>query len=151
MPSSKKKKLTRKPKQDQNPATLSKTPKSISTSVSNEHFRWDVRNADFDGEYGWKKVEIKTLFREIIPKLRQFESMKWGEIEGEDSHFVDVDKCSTEAQKRLKRIKLDDLEQLFSLRIGGKKRIFGWREKSVFHVLWWDPDHKVYPSKMKYT
>ena len=77
--------------------------------------------------------------------------MTWGEVEGRGSHFVDVDNCSREAQKRLEEIKLDDLEQLFSLRIGGRKRIFGWRREAVLYVLWWDPDHKVCPSEMKHT
>lgn len=77
--------------------------------------------------------------------------MTWGEVEGRESHFIDVDNCSTKAQKRLKEIDLDDVEQLFSLRIGGKKRIFDWRRGSVFYVLWWDPDHKIFLSRMKHT
>ena len=151
MPSSKGKGRTRKPREDQKPATLSKTPQSTPQSVTNERFVWDTKNADFGGEYGWNKVKIKTLFQEIIPKFKQYESMTWGEIEGSESHFVDIDGCSKEAQKRLKEIKLDDSEQLFSLRINNKKRILGRREGVVFCVLWWDPEHKVYPSRKKHT
>ena len=151
MPSSKKKNLTRKPKQDQNPAAPSKTPQSTPRSVNNERFRWNITNADFEGEYGLDKIEKDTLLKEVIPALHQYENMTWGEIEGKKSHFVDLDKCSGEAQKRLKEIGLDDLEQLFSLRIGSKKRILGRRQGAVFYVLWWDPKHQVCPSKKKYT
>lgn len=150
MPGSKKK-SSRKPRQKQNPSAVSKTPKSTPASINSENFRWNTKTADLGGEYGWDRVELKTLFSEIIPKLQQYETMTWGEVEGKKSHFIDVDNCSKEAQKRLKEIDLDDLEQLFSLRIGGRERVFGWRRGSVFYVLWWDPDHKIFPSKMKHT
>lgn len=150
MPSSKKK-SPRKPRQKQNPAAVSKDPRSYPASLNKRNFRWNTEEVDLDGEYGWSKVELKALFNEIIPKLQQYESMTWGEVEGAESHFVDVDNCSRKAQKRLGEIDLDDLEQLFSLRIGGKKRIFGWRRESVFYVLWWDPVHRVFPSPKKHT
>ena len=119
MPSSKKK-SSRKPRQKQNPAAVSRTPRSIPESVNSKNFRWNTEDVDLDGEYGWGRVELKALFKEVIPRLQQYETMTWGEVEGRESHFVDVDNCSREAQKRLEEIKLDDLEQLFSLRIGGR-------------------------------
>ncbi|MCY3986066.1 MAG: hypothetical protein OXF23_03365 [Candidatus Dadabacteria bacterium] len=150
MPSSKKK-SSRKPRQKQNPVAVSKNPRSTPSSVNSKNFRWNTENADLEGEYGWSKIELKALLNEVIPRLQKYETMTWGEIEGKESHFIDVDNCSKEAQKRLKEIKLDDVEQLFSLRIGSRKRIFGWRKEAIFYVLWWDPDHKIYLSKIKHT
>ena len=150
MPGSKKK-SSRNPRQNKNPAAVSKNPRSAPSSVNSENFRWNTKNADLCGEYGWDRVKLRILFNKIIPKLQQYETMTWGEIEGEGSHFINVDNCSQEARRRLREIELDDLEQLFSLRIGGRERIFGRRGGSVFYVLWWDPDHKISPSKMKHT
>jgi len=151
VPSSKGKKLVRKPKKGRNPATRSKTASSTPSSVKNKRFRWNTESADLGGEYGWDKVEKDTLLKEVIPKLHDYENMTWGEIEGTESHFVDLDKCSREARKRLKEIELDDIEQLFSLRMNGKKRILGRRQGSILYLLWWDPEHQVCPSRRRNT
>lgn len=41
-------------------------------------------------------------------------------------------------------MKLDDVEEVVSLRLTGAQRLWGYRILAVFHVLWWDPEHKVY-------
>lgn len=69
MPSSKK--SSRKPRQKQNPAAVSKNPKSTPANVNSENFRWNTENANLGGEYGWGRVELKTLFNEIISRLQQ--------------------------------------------------------------------------------
>jgi hypothetical protein len=30
--------------------------------------------------------------------------------------------------------------------MGARERLWGFRRGSVFHVVWWDPDHKVCPT-----
>ena len=93
---------------------------------------------------------------EILPKLRMFESMTWQEIlsasgakkkgRGNHHHSVAVEKLSKDAQKRLKEIKLDDVESLFSLRLTGRKRLYGIRDGRVFKFIWYDREHEVYLS-----
>jgi hypothetical protein len=53
--------------------------------------------------------------------------------------------------ERLTEIRHDDLEELWSLRVSGKERIWAIRERSVFRVLWWDPEHHVYVVEKKHT
>jgi len=43
----------------------------------------------------------------------------------------------------------DAVEDLFSLRLTGKKRLWGIRDRHVFKVFWWDPEHGVCPSELK--
>lgn len=145
-----KKQRKKKSRQNQNLKIASKYP-NFSKAIINSSFQWRTSSADLDGEWGWSKVEIKLLFQEIIPKLQNYETMTWGQIEGKESHFIDVDKCSKEAQKRLEELELEDLEELFSLRIGSRKRIWGRLKSSIFQILWWDPEHQVYPVKKKRT
>ena len=144
-------KKRRKGKSEQNPKAASRHPSSPEVNTSGRRFRWRTANADLDGEWGWNKIEIKLLFLEIIPKLQNYESMTWSEIEGEGSHFIEAGKCSKEARKRLRYLKLDDSEHLFSLRISGRKRIWGRRQSSIFLILWWDPEHQVCPVEKKHT
>ena len=51
-------------------------------------FSWRVGSADMDGNWGWANIEITLLFSDIIPKLHNFETMKWGELKGPHHHFV---------------------------------------------------------------
>lgn len=87
----------------------------------------------------------------ILSKLAEFENMTWREIKqqthGEkgksSNHFVDISKLCKEAQKRLSQLQLT--ENIFSLRIKGKVRIYGVLESRVFEILWYDPNHEIYP------
>ena len=83
--------------------------------------------------------------------MYHFETMKWSEIVVSGSHTIDIGSLSKEAQDRLEDIGQDDLDELFSLRVTGRGRLIGIREMDYFRILWWDPDHKVCPSKKKHT
>ena len=114
---------------------------------------WQFQSMDFEGVWGWhqnRKISTNTLL-EIRTKLAQFESMTWLEIEGSKSHFIEVTSLDKKAQKRLEEIKQDDIEQLFSLRLSGKQRIWGIRLGPIFKILWWDPEHEICKSNKKNT
>lgn len=67
------------------------------------------------------------------------------------NHHVSTSDLSEKAWRRLKDLKLEDVEQLFSLRISGKERVWGVLTQGVLEVLWWDPKHEVCPSHKKHT
>lgn len=78
--------------------------------------------------------------------------MTWSEVEGATgSHFVSVASFAKPARERLPQIELDDVDELFSLRHGGRQRIWGVREMAILKVVWWDPEHAVCPSAKKHT
>ena len=85
---------------------------------------------------------------EVLQRLGQYESMNWTEIiTRTKSHPVSCDRLVAKARKRLQQIGQDDIDQLFSLRMGGNKpRIWGLRRGGCLRILWWDPEHKVCPS-----
>jgi hypothetical protein len=89
---------------------------------------------------------------EVLAKLRGFESMTWREIDGPTgSHGVDPHHLSRQAQQRLTEIRQDDAAELFSLRITGRRRVWGILDEHVLRILWWDPEHQVCPSPKKHT
>lgn len=107
---------------------------------------------DMDGPFGWNALKGQGIFwQEIFPKLRDFESMTWHEVEGDRHHAISIDRLSKEARVRLEELNLDDIDEIFSLALTGRSRMLGIRDRNVFRVLWWDPDHKVCPSKKKHT
>lgn len=112
---------------------------------------WQLSIIDFDGNWGWNNIDYFLLTTEIIPKLQNFETMQWSQILGSKHHEVNIEGFSKEALKRLEELRMDDQETMVSLRLSGEKRLWGVRKGSVLKIIWWDPHHKVYPSKLKHT
>ncbi len=122
-------------------------------------FDWSLDEfADFGGKWDFTKKVFRDYWcTKIVCKFKNFETMTWAEIanatkgqgRGTKHHHVAVSDLSKAANKRLKKIKRNDLDQLYSLRLGGKIRIYGVLEGTVLKVLWYDPQHEVCPSKPK--
>ncbi|OKH29650.1 hypothetical protein NIES2101_43170 [Calothrix sp. HK-06] len=114
---------------------------------------WRVSKIEMVDPYGWHNLDARTLLY-IKDKLANFESMTWSEIlvEGKKfNHSVNVQDLCTEAQTRLRETKQDDLDQLVSLRLTGKQRVWGILDQGVMTLLWWDPEHDVCPSQLRNT
>ena len=73
-----------------------------------------------------------------------------GKSRGTNSHYVPIEKLRKEARERADNIQLNESE-LFSWRYGGSTgRLWGIIEPDgVFHVIWFDPNHQVYPVNKK--
>lgn len=100
------------------------------------------------------KCIYKSYFiKEIYPKLKEFESLTWREIETQTfgrknktkHHSIEVSRLDDVARKRLKKLQLDDIDEVYSLRLEGKLRLFGLRKDNYFNLLWVDMDHQVCP------
>lgn len=121
-------------------------------AVDTECLVWHVRTLDPEGPYGWRQVSMKALWDEVWKKVRDFETMTWSEVKQTSQHHsIEVDRLSKEARKRLEEIGQSDVDELFSLRLTGKQRLWGIRDRHIFKVLWFDPGHKVCPSMKKHT
>jgi hypothetical protein len=101
-----------------------------------------------------KHIDNYIFWNEIYPKLKEFERKNWFEIERETfgkrskskHHYVKVADLIPEAQKRLVQLNLDDYDELYSLRLSGKIRVWGIREFGYLKVLWFDLEHEICPS-----
>ncbi|WP_059026745.1 hypothetical protein [Gabonibacter massiliensis] len=96
----------------------------------------------------------KDYFLQILyPLLKDRENSTWQAIERathgrqgkSNSHHVSVGNLCPDAQKRLKEMKLDDIDEIYSLRLGGELRIYGIRKYNYLKILWVDPNHEIYP------
>lgn len=114
---------------------------------------WAFSCMDCEGDFGWNKATLDGL-KEIRNVLCNLETMTWNEIFLEakkQHHSCDVNGLSPIARKRLIEINRDDQDKLWSIRLSGKKRLWGILDRGVFYILWWDSTHQVYPSKLKNT
>lgn len=127
-------------------------------SIESRLFSLHLGYLDLDGPFGWKDIGIEKL-KEILYIIRSYESMTWSEIKKathgfsnkSKNHFIPICECSREAQKRYMECFDENIaeDEVFSLRLSNKERIFGIVTKGVFKALWWDPEHKVYKSKKR--
>jgi hypothetical protein len=128
----------------------------VNVDVYSQPFRWDTTDCDLHGPFGWGVTDPVMLLTDIIPKLQKLETQTWDEVERQSqnhSHFVDNSKLSSEARKRLETIKdfleergMNGADSLFSLRLEAKRRVWGVRQGAVLQILWYDPEHQVYPT-----
>ena len=55
------------------------------------------------------------------------------------------------ARTRLETAGLADQTKIWRLALGGKPRLYGFLVGNIFHVVWWDREHEVWPSRKKHT
>jgi hypothetical protein len=110
---------------------------------------WRFSKIDKSGPFKWPCSTETEL--QILQKLKQFDSMLWTDILGNDHHAIPLNRLSKTAQNRLATLTLDDVDEIYSFHFSGKQRIIGIRDLDVVRLLWWDPEHEVCPSKKKHT
>ena len=114
---------------------------------------WQIHILQTRGPFGWDVLDKEKLER-IRQRLANLETMTWREIlikSKKQHHTIRVAALPGENQKRLREIGQHDVDRLISLRVSGRERIFGILDKAVLRLLWWDPEHQVYPSPKKHT
>jgi hypothetical protein len=117
---------------------------------------WQFHKGDREhAEWGWDKLSHQQFFSVVHEQLAQFETMTWAEIfqavgdkdSGNKHHNVSVENCCKDAQKRLEELKADDLDEIFSLRLSNKYRLWGVKDGRVLRFIWDDQNHTVCPKK----
>ncbi|MFH8756601.1 hypothetical protein [Streptomyces atroolivaceus] len=122
-------------------------------ATSDDRVCWRFTHVDHDGRWGFDRMDSATL-REVLTKLRDCESMTLNELRRERDFFKEYDVpggLCKEAVARLTALGFDDALKIQRLRFTGTQRLYGFLTGNIFHVLWWDPFHEVYPSKLKHT
>ena len=81
--------------------------------------------------------------------------LTWAEIDAQRAgghrkhHDQPISSIAPDAQNDIERARLDEIfgDDIYRFRLSGQKRLWGFRERHVFHVVWWDPSHLVYPTE----
>lgn len=111
---------------------------------------WHIGTMDMKGPFSWKQLR-RDDWSFLMEKMASYESMTWQKFTGKRRHPIPTKDLSPEAQKRLKEIEMNDIESVFSMGLEGKPRVIGIRDRHVFKLLWWDPEHKVCLAPKKNT
>ena len=114
---------------------------------------WRISKLQKNDPYGWHLLTIQDV-HSIQEKLLSFESMTWSEIliKGKKfNHLVEVTKLCKSAQDSLVSMAIEDIDEILSLHLSGKERVWGILDRGVVELLWWDPNHEICPSLLKHT
>ncbi len=110
---------------------------------------WRLSLLELVDPFGWHRLSGQDL-KDIRSRLVSFESMTWSEIlirDKKHNHFVRRDQICADAERRLKDIKQDDVDEIVSLKVMARERVWGIMDGGVLKILWWDPQHRICPSK----
>lgn len=127
-----------------------KVPRGATPDYDGQFPLWAFRIVDLGGPWCWSALNGVAL-REVLQRLKELESMTWLAIAETGSHSIDVGALSRRARDRLIEIQQDDVDQVYSRRLTGRRRIFGIRDGGILRILWWDPEHEVCPAPKKHT
>lgn len=126
----------------------------ITDTPAGAHPSWrlSLLDMEYEGRWSWN-IDLATL-REITRFLSTMERLTWAEVRAQTTgrhrrhHPIPLDRLCPEAQRRLQDLELDEFDDLFRFRIGGRPRLWGvlHPDDNVFYAIWWDPDHQVYPT-----
>jgi hypothetical protein len=137
-----------------------KAAKAAPPAVSSQHetpffcFRHADRATANEWSFKPDAAEAPGLFTFLCDMGRR----KWSEIDADTTgtfkrhrkhHTQAISSVDTKAQKDIAQLRLDEVfgEDLFRFRLTGEKRLWGFRAQRTFHVVWWDPNHQVYPTE----
>ena len=129
-------------------------PELPDSGSSGDRLCWRFRHVDHDGPWGFDLMAGADL-RALMETLAKFETMTMGEAfpgNGYPGKDYDIEDIPTqEARDRLDAIGLADMTKISVFRLSGVQRLYGFRRENVFHVVWWDPLHQIWPSAKKHT
>ncbi len=93
---------------------------------------------------------------EIEPKLQSYGCLNWVEIGQQKDHKnrpahhdMPIKRLTKEAQEQLNNTDRDGFHTMYRFALDRHKRLWGFREIPRFSIVWYDPEHKVYPTKVR--
>lgn len=112
---------------------------------------------DMDGDEGWHKITADQL-RLVRGWMADIEGKTWEEahsLHGPGCRQISLKNESVpEVRKILNRLEVlqrDASGGLYEFHIDGLRRFWGIRRGHVCYLIWWDPNHKIWPSTLQHT
>ena len=143
----------RNPKQARIEGALSTTKSARYVESTREdddrRISWRFGSADLGGTWRWTSRDIGADLPEVVAFLAEMDKLTWAEAQQgwrPKAKRVEAAGICSEAQECLRRLGLE-VEYLHEWHVSGARRIWGVREGHVCNVLWWDPEHTVWPSE----
>lgn len=156
---SKKKRVPRSEKYQQAASSKRAVP-LVATAQSDDRlkrkliFRFDCIDLDEGCPWSLANVDANDQ-RDLLEHLRQYESKTIGELVGgsfsEFKSYNNFAECPNRAATNRLAELYDAPDSIARFRLSSTKRLYGFLVDNEFHLLWWDPNHEVWPSRKRHT
>lgn len=120
--------------------------------------KWSFALLDHAYDRAWTWANVGAYAGTLFSFLAEMEKLTWQEIRQQKvkaagghsrpkHHGQEVETLCKEARAQLEELGLADVDELFRFRLAGRERLWGLQvpNTNIFCLLWWDPDHQVYP------
>ncbi|HWT04909.1 MAG TPA: hypothetical protein VN224_04060 [Xanthomonadales bacterium] len=114
---------------------------------------WRLGNLRMKAPFGWDAITGDEM-KQVVEHFKGLESMTWSAIligAKKHNHNCDVAEMCRQAQACLIEDWQGGADEILTMRLTNRKRIWGILEGAVVYLLWWDPTHAVYPTEPKNT
>lgn len=140
--------------------TASRTAKALPDEEGDQRRPvFSFRYADSDaGEFSFSAAGFEAGDpAEVLDFMCQITGSTWTQVYAQmyspknkpsrpKHHYQGVETLVVQAQDRIVAAGLEEIvDDVFRFRLASKKRLWGFVRDGVFHVLWWDREHKLYP------
>lgn len=122
-------------------------------SIMDQRPSWRLSNMRMKAPFGWDSISRDDM-KQVIDHLKALEEKPWSETligAKKHNHHCDVGGMCREARDCLAEDWQGGVDEALTIRLTNKKRVWGILEGPILYLLWWDPDHAVYPSLPKNT
>jgi len=140
------------------PQVVSPTGRHISSdAVSAAQRTPDKENPSF--RFGYADLQNYCLhhanteqIEALVKALAKMERYTWEQVRtsgGQGQHVGGLGYKPVEPTKRMPRFPSDLPEDatIHEIRVTQRMRLFGYREDTIFYIIWFDPDHAIFPER----
>ncbi len=123
-----------------------------SDAISKFAWRVSERYLDYDfHKLGWCNCDSRTLLLDVIRELQSYEGLTWQGVREKSihNHSWKFDRLPRELKERLRERRLEYLPELFQICLACKPRIWGFKDITTFFMIWYDPHHEGYKTRVK--
>lgn len=140
---------------------LKKSPRSVDpNNYKKNYFSWCHSQSDIIGTWEWneqRQWSNNEYSNEIEPHMNFHNNDSWAIVELKDyngkggyrkllNKYQTLDSLCKEAQDRWSTLEfMSQFDELFRLRLGTHKRIWGIRIEHHFFMVWYERHHKICP------
>lgn len=111
---------------------------------------WRVKRIQLVDPYGFHEITQEGIGA-LRARLANFETMTWREIfltAKKQNHSIPVSRLRCERARRWMKENMPDQPELWTLRVSGAQRIWGIFSEGAYQVIFWDPEHLIYPTNV---
>ncbi len=133
------------------PAAAGRAAAVLLPHVGKLTVRWT--KFDYEGPFCLSRSSIDTVVQ-MLKQAANMESMTVLEVFRGDTgkDYGDPERLpNSDAVTRIRELGFNDETNISTLRFSGRQRLYGFRRDNDFYAIFWDPEHEIWPTKLKHT